>query len=59
MPGDMIAGQGNMAQNEVVVNIDDYLTAAADVYDLDDAKAHYDIRSIYKHRIGQGHGPCL
>ena len=27
-----------MAQNEVVIRIDDYLTAATDIYDLDPLK---------------------
>ena len=44
-PGAFIGGQGNIAQNEVVIRIDDYLTAAVDLYDLDEAKSHYEIRS--------------
>lgn len=52
-PGDMIVGQGNMAQNEVVIRIDDILMADASLYDLDDAKNHYDIRSIYSTELGQ------
>jgi len=49
----MIEGQGNMAQNEVVIKIDDLLIADAAVYDLDDAKAHFDIRSIYSTELGR------
>ena len=52
-PGDMIVGQGNMAQNEVIIRIDDILMADASLYDLDDAKNHYDIRSIYSTELGQ------
>jgi len=52
-PGEMIVGQGDMAQNEVVVNIDDLLIADASLYDLQDAKNHYDIRSIYSTELGR------
>ncbi len=52
-PGKMIEGQGNMAQNEVVIKIDDLLIADAALYDLDEAKNHYDIRSIYSKELGQ------
>ena len=52
-PGKMIEGQGNMAQNEVVIKIDDLLVADAALYDLDEAKNHYDIRRIYSTELGQ------
>ena len=52
-PGKMIEGQGNMAQNEVVIKIDDLLIADAVLYDLDEAKNHFDIRSIYSKELGQ------
>jgi len=52
-PGDMIVGQGNMAQNEIVIRIDDILMADASLYDLDSAKAHFDIRNIYSTELGQ------
>lgn len=52
-PGKMIVGQGQMEQNEVVVKIDDLLIADATLYDLDDAKNHYDIRSIYSNELGE------
>ena len=52
-PGKMIVGQGDMAQNEVVINIDDLLIADASLYDLDTAKNHYDIRSIYSTELGR------
>ena len=52
-PGKMIIGQDNMGQNEVVVNIDDLLISSCSLYDLDDAKNHYDIRSIYSTELGR------
>ena len=52
-PGKQIEGQGNMAQNEVVIKIDDLLIADAALYDLDEAKNHFDIRSIYSRELGQ------
>ena len=52
-PGKFIEGQGNLEQNEVVIRIDDYLTAAADIYDLDAAKAHYDYRVQYSTELGE------
>lgn len=52
-PGKMIVGQGQLEQNEVVVKIDDLLIADATLYDLDDAKNHYDIRSIYSNELGE------
>jgi hypothetical protein len=48
----MIEGQGNMAQNEITIKIDDLLIADAALYDLDEAKIHYDIRSIYSKELG-------
>jgi hypothetical protein len=51
-PGDEITGLGQLAQNEVTINIDDYLYAAASLYSLDEAKNHYDIRSIHSTEIG-------
>ena len=51
-PGKMIEGQGNMAQNEVVIKIDDLLIADAALYDLDEAKNHFDIRGIYSKELG-------
>lgn len=51
-PGTEITGLGQLAQNEVTINIDDYLYAAASLYSLDEAKNHYDIRSIHSTEIG-------
>ena len=52
-PGAFVSGQGDMAQNEVIIKIDQYLTAAADIFDLDEAKAAYDIRSLYSNEWGE------
>lgn len=52
-PGSMIVGQGNMAQNEVVIRIDDLLIADASLYDLDQAKSHVDMRQIYSKELGE------
>ena len=52
-PGKPVLGQGQLEQNEVVIKVDDLLIADAVLYDLDDAKNHYDIRSIYSTELGR------
>ena len=52
-PGKQVVGQGQLEQNEVVIKVDDLLIADAVLYDLDDAKNHYDIRSIYSTELGR------
>ena len=52
-PGAFIQGQEQMQQNEVVIRIDDYLTACADIFSLDEAKTHFDQRSIYSTELGE------
>lgn len=52
-PGTQLLGDGNMAQNEVVIKIDDMLVAHATVADIDDLKNHYDIKSIYATELGE------
>ena len=52
-PGAFVGGQGDLAQNEVIIKIDEYLTSACDIFDLDEAKAAYDIRSIYSNELGE------
>ena len=49
----MILGQDNIGQNEVVIKVDDLLISDCALYDLDDAKNHYDIRSIYSTELGR------
>lgn len=51
-PGTQITGQ-TMAHNERVIVIDDLLIADTFVYKLDDAKNHYDVRSIYSNACGE------
>jgi hypothetical protein len=53
VPGTQVVGQGNMAQNEVTISIDDLLLASASIADIDDAKNHYDIKSIYSTELGE------
>jgi hypothetical protein len=53
VPGTQVVGQGNMAQNEVTIAIDDLLLADASIADIDDAKNHYDIKSIYSTELGE------
>jgi len=50
-PGAMIEGD-NIAHNEVVINIDDLLLASTFIANIDEAKNHYDVRSIYAEEMG-------
>jgi hypothetical protein len=52
-PGQMVGGQGSIAQNEVVINVDDLVIADATIYDLDEAKNHFDSRQIYSVELGE------
>ena len=52
-PGQFIASQEGMQQNEVVIRIDDYLTANCDIFSLDEAKTHFDQRSIFSSELGE------
>ena len=45
-----------MVHNERVITIDDLLTSSTFVDSLDDAKNHYDVRSIYSNEMGQALG---
>jgi len=51
-PGNEIAGQ-NVNHNERVITIDDLLIAPVFIPKIDEAKAHYDVRSIYTRESGQ------
>lgn len=53
VPGTEIVGQGNMAQEEVIINIDDYLTSSCSIYSLDELKNHWDQRRIYSKELGE------
>jgi hypothetical protein len=53
-PGDFITGQGNKGMiGEKIITIDDLLIADASIYDLDEAKLHWDVRSIYSVELGR------
>lgn len=52
-PGSEITGNQQLAQNEVTINIDDYLYSAAALDSLDEAKAHWNIRQVHSTEIGQ------
>ena len=51
-PGNEITGLP-MNGNEVVVTIDDLLISHAFITNIDEAKAHYDARSVYSTEIGR------
>lgn len=51
-PGTEITGK-TMNQSEVVITIDDLLISHAFIANIDEAKAHYDARSIYSTEIGR------
>ena len=52
VPGTPILGFNQIAANERVINIDDLLIADVAIYDLEDAKNHYDVRGEYSKQIG-------
>lgn len=51
-PGTMLVGS-TVAANERILIIDDLLVADRALASIDEAKAHFDVRSIYSHDIGQ------
>jgi len=51
-PGDFIGGQGNTKQSERVITIDDLLISDVFIPNIDEAKNHYDVRSIYTQECG-------
>ena len=50
--GEAILGSNKIAANERVINVDDLLIADVAIYDLDDAKNHYDVRREYSKQLG-------
>jgi hypothetical protein len=50
--GTPIVGNNQIAHNEVVIKIDDKLISDVFIYDLDEAKNHYDVRSEYTKQLG-------
>lgn len=53
VPGTAILGSNKIAANERIINIDDLLIADVSIYDLEDAKNHYDVRQEYSRQLGQ------
>jgi len=51
-PGNAVIGSQSIKHNERVIKIDDLLLADVFIYDLDEAKNHYDVRSIYSRELG-------
>lgn len=51
-PGTPILGNNQMKHNERIIKIDDLLIADTFIYDLDEAKNHYDVRQIYTKELG-------
>ena len=52
VPGTPILGSNQIATHERVINIDDLLIADVAIYDLEDAKNHYDVRGEYSKQLG-------
>ena len=50
--GEPILGSNKIATSERVINVDDLLIADVAIYDLDDAKNHYDVRMEYSKQLG-------
>ena len=50
-PGEMLDGL-NILHNEVVISIDDLLVSHTFISNIDEAKNHYDVRSIYSKEMG-------
>jgi hypothetical protein len=51
-PGTELLGQNNITQAEVVIPIDDLLVTHQFIANIDEAKSHYDARSIYSNEMG-------
>lgn len=51
-PGTAILGNNQIKHGEKVIKIDDLLIADASIYDLDEAKNHYEYRSEYSKQLG-------
>ena len=51
-PGNTIGGDSVINISETIINIDDLLYASTEIYDLDEAKNHYDVRSEFSRQLG-------
>lgn len=52
VPGTPILGSNNPQIGQRVINIDDLLISDVFIYDLEDAKLHFDVRREYSHQLG-------
>lgn len=52
VPGTPVLGSNVIKQGERTINIDDLLLADVFIYDLDDAKNHFDVRQEYSKQLG-------
>lgn len=52
VPGTPVLGSNAIKHGEKTINIDDLLIADVFLYDLDDAKNHYDVRQEYSKQLG-------
>jgi len=50
--GTPIVGSNQIEHNQRTIKIDDLLIADVFIYDLEEAKNHYDVRSIYSNELG-------
>ena len=51
-PGEAILGSNNPPIGQRVIAIDDLLISDVFIYDLEDAKLHFDVRQEYSHQLG-------
>lgn len=51
-PGNPVLGSNQIEHNEKIIKIDDLLLADVFVYELDELKNHYDVRSEYTKQLG-------
>lgn len=51
-PGQMVMGQ-SIKHGERIINVDDLLIAPVFIADIDEAKNHYEVRSIYSVELGR------
>lgn len=52
VPGSPILGGNKFNHGEITINVDDLLIAAVAVYNLDEAKNHFDVRQEYSRQLG-------
>lgn len=52
VPGEPILGSNNIPINPIVITVDDLLIADVFLYDLEDAKNHFDVRTIFSKQLG-------